>query len=50
MESAFKRLLAVFEKERKKTFRFCESVLISLVGLPESDGILLISARKLSYY
>ena len=37
-ESAIKRLLVVFEKE--KNISFCESVSISLVGLPESDGIL----------
>ena len=24
--------------KRKKTFRFCESVFISLVGFPERDG------------
>ena len=27
-------------QKREITFRFCESVLISLVGLPERDGIL----------
>ena len=36
-ESAIKGLLAVFKK--RKTFRFRETILISLVGLQESDGI-----------